>query len=100
ACDGLDGVADGIISNIAGCNRVMTMDALRARLRCADGRDTGNSCLSDVQLATVDTFNTPFSLGFPVSAGLSVFPKLAILDGATFLNALGRTPTPAKWPTN
>ena len=99
ACDGLDGVADGIISNIAGCNRVMTMDALRARLRCADGRDTGNSCLSDVQLATVDTFNTPFSLGFPVSAGLSVFPKLAILDGATFLNALGRSPTPSKSPT-
>ena len=99
ACDGLDGVADGIISNIAGCNRVMTMDALRARLRCADGRDTGNSCLSDVQLATVDTFNTPFSLGFPVSAGLSVFPKLAILNGATFLNALGQSPTPSKSPT-
>jgi feruloyl esterase len=100
ACDGLDGVTDGIISNIAGCNRVMTMDTLRAKLRCADGRDTGNSCLSDAQLTPVDTVNTPFSLGFPVSAGLSVFPKLAILDGATFLNALGRTPTPSTWPTN
>jgi feruloyl esterase len=100
ACDGLDGVTDGIISNVAGCTQVMTMDALRGRLRCADGRDTGNGCLSDAQLATVDTFNTPFSLGFPVSAGLSAFPKLAILDGATFLNALGQTPTPSRWPTN
>ncbi len=100
ACDGLDGASDGIISNVSGCNRVLTMDTLRARLRCADGRDTGNACLSDAQLATVDTFNTPFSLGFPTSAGLSVFPKLAILDGATFLNALGRAATPSRWPTN
>jgi hypothetical protein len=100
ACDGLDGATDGIISNIAGCNRVMTMDALRAKLRCADGRDTGATCLSDGQLATVETFNTPFSLGFPISAGLSVFPKLAILDGATFLNALGQSPVPSKFPTN
>ena len=100
ACDGLDGATDGIISNVAGCNRVMTIDALRAKLRCAEGRDTGNACLSDAQLATVETFNTPFSLGFPVSAGLSGFPKLAMLDGATFLNALGRSPTPSRWPTN
>jgi feruloyl esterase len=64
-CDGLDGVVDGIISNVAGCNRVMTIDALRAKVRCADGRDTGVTCLSDGQLATVETFNTPFSLGFP-----------------------------------
>jgi feruloyl esterase len=100
ACDGLDGASDGIISNVPGCNRVLTMEALRAKLRCADGRDTGSGCLSDAQLATVDTFNTPFSLGFPTSAGLSVFPKLAILDGATFLNALGQSATPSPWPTN
>jgi tannase/feruloyl esterase len=100
ACDGLDGATDGIISNVAGCNRVMTMDALRTRLRCPDGRDAGATCLSDGQLATVETFNTPFSLGFPVSAGLSVFPKLAMLDGATFLNALGQSPVPSKFPTN
>jgi feruloyl esterase len=100
ACDGLDGATDAIISNVAGCNRVMTMDALRAKLRCPDGRDTGATCLSDGQLATVETFNSPFSLGFPISAGLSVFPKLAILDGATFLNALGQRPVPSRWPTN
>ena len=100
ACDGLDGATDGIISNVAGCNRVMTVDALRAKLRCPDGRDSSAACLSDGQLATVETFNTPFSLGFPVSAGLSVFPKLAMLDGATFVNALGQSPVPSKFPTN
>jgi feruloyl esterase len=52
ACDGLDGTTDGIISNVAGCNRVMTMDALRTKLRCPDGRDAaGATCLSDGQLA-------------------------------------------------
>jgi tannase/feruloyl esterase len=100
ACDALDGATDGVISNVPGCNRVMTVDTLRTKLRCADGRDTGSTCLSDAQLATVDIFNTPFSLGFPISAGLNVFPKLAILDGATFLNALGQSPVPSKWPTN
>jgi len=104
ACDALDGATDGIISNIDGCNRVMTMDSLRARLRCPDGRDSA-SCLSDGQLSTVETFVTPFALGFPTSAGLSSFPKLAILDGATYFSpggqsALGSSPTPSKWPTN
>jgi feruloyl esterase len=104
ACDGLDGASDGIISNIDGCNRVMTMDALRAKLRCSDGRGS-NSCLSDGQLSTIETFVTPFALGFPTSAGLSSFPKLAILDGATYFSpagqsALGSSPTPSKWPTN
>ena len=69
ACDGLDRATDRIISNVAGCNRVMTMDALRAKLRCPDGRDTGATCLSDGQLATVETFNTPFSPWVPHIGG-------------------------------
>lgn len=100
ACDGLDGATDGIIGNVKGCNRVLTMETLRTKLRCPDGRDTGNTCLSDAQFGTVETLNSPFSLGFPTSAGLSVFPKWPILEGATFLNKLGRSPIPSKWPTN
>ncbi len=99
ACDSLDGVADGIISNIAGCNRVMTLDTLRAKVRCADGRDTGPACLSDAQLQTVATLNSSFSLGFPIAAGLSTFPRWPILEGATFANKFGRGPVPSTWPT-
>jgi feruloyl esterase len=96
ACDGLDALEDGIIGDVAGCNRVFTIDTVRARLRCADGSDTGDSCLSDAQLAAVDAINSPFSLPFPVAGGLTTFPKWPILDGATFLaNTLGNSPTPS-----
>ncbi|MDP9897003.1 feruloyl esterase [Variovorax boronicumulans] len=52
-CDGLDGVADGIISKPAAC----TFNA--TALRCAGGADNGDSCLSDAQIATVNTITSP-----------------------------------------
>lgn len=57
ACDGLDGVVDGIVSNQAACN--VTFDP--ATLRCTGGSDTGNSCLSDAQLAVVNSITTDAS---------------------------------------
>ncbi|MBC7731544.1 MAG: tannase/feruloyl esterase family alpha/beta hydrolase [Bacteriovorax sp.] len=47
ACDGDDGIVDGVVSNPAAC-------AFNpAVLRCAAGADTGTNCLSDAQLAVV-----------------------------------------------
>ena len=54
-CDALDGVTDGIISKPAAC----TYDP--APLRCAGGVDTGNTCLSDAQIATVTAITTPIT---------------------------------------
>jgi len=46
-CDASDGLADGIVSKPAAC----LFDP--ATLRCPDGGDAGNQCLSDAQLRTV-----------------------------------------------
>lgn len=86
ACDGLDGVNDGIISNVPGCNKVFTIDTVRATLRCDGGSDTGDGCLSDAQLQTVATLDSPFSLRVPTAAGQTTYPKWPILEGATFLS--------------
>lgn len=55
ACDGLDGIVDGVVSNQAACTSG-TFDP--ASLRCAGGADTGDTCLSDAQLAVVTSWTT------------------------------------------
>ena len=55
ACDGLDGVNDGVVSNQAACSA--TFDA--AALRCPGGVEAGNSCLSDAQLGVVASWVSP-----------------------------------------
>jgi hypothetical protein len=50
ACDAQDGIADGVVSNPAAC----TFNP--AVLRCVGGADTGNTCLSDAQLAVVSSW--------------------------------------------
>ena len=70
ACDELDGLADGIISRYEGCSATFRP----ATLRCANGADTGNSCLSDAQLAAVNALRSPTPLGFEVANGISAYP--------------------------
>jgi hypothetical protein len=55
ACDGLDGIVDGVVSNRAACTPAV---ANVSALRCAAGADTGDSCLSDAQLAVVTSWTT------------------------------------------
>jgi feruloyl esterase len=55
ACDALDGITDGVVSNLAACTpELVDVEALR----CAGGADTGDTCLSDAQLAVVTSWTT------------------------------------------
>jgi feruloyl esterase len=98
ACDRLDGAEDGIISNVAACNKTFTIDTVRATLRCTDGKDSGDACLSDAQIDAVRTIASAYSPGFPV-AGVELFPRWPLLEGSKFAIAnFGKTAIPANPP--
>jgi hypothetical protein len=69
ACDAADGLADGIVSRYAGC--IAVFDA--KKLRCPDGRDSDN-CLTDAQIAAVETIHSPYMFPFPLANGVTSYP--------------------------
>jgi feruloyl esterase len=91
-CDDLDGVKDGIISNVAGCNAAFDVKTLR----CPNGADAGDACLSDAQLKAVATITAEYKPGFAI-AGADTFGKWALLEGATFQGPsnFGTVPQPS-----
>lgn len=93
-CDGLDGVEDGIISNVPACNTKVTITSIKTALRCTDGSDTGDTCLSDAQLTTVEKIASPVQFSFAFAGGSTTYPRWPILEGGHFLsNHLGKTNT-------
>lgn len=68
ACDALDGIADGVISNDNGCKT--TADAALAAKRCPTGLDDGASCFSDAQLAVINAAHAGYAFNFPRANGL------------------------------
>jgi pimeloyl-ACP methyl ester carboxylesterase len=78
-CDALDGAKDGIISNVAACNAAFDV----AALRCPNGADTGDTCLSAAQIRTVRAITSSYKPGLTI-AGMDTFPKWALLEGARF----------------
>lgn len=77
ACDGLDGVEDGIISDQKQCNAVLdpsTATLNGVPVRCAGGADTGDDCLSDAQITALETMNTATVFNFPLASGETGYP--------------------------
>jgi pimeloyl-ACP methyl ester carboxylesterase len=99
ACDPLDGATDGIISDIAACHRAFTVDTVRNTLRCADGKDSGASCLSDAQIEAVARIVSPYRPGFAI-AGADEFTPWALLEGSRFVvSNFGARRVPGNPPT-
>jgi Tannase and feruloyl esterase len=76
ACDGLDGVRDGVISNVPGCNArfVPARATYQGKtLRCPDGKD-GDGCLSDAQLTALAKMQAPLPIPYRLASGVTAFP--------------------------
>jgi hypothetical protein len=76
ACDAIDGVKDGVISNVAGCNARFVPARARYRgkpLRCPGGTDA-TDCLSDAQLTALATMQAPHALSAALASGVKQFP--------------------------
>jgi feruloyl esterase len=76
-CDALDGLKDGVIANVAACRRAFDV----ASLRCPGGKDSGDSCLSDPQIATLRAYAAPVDFGMDIS-GSQTFGGWPVLEGA------------------
>jgi len=77
ACDALDGVTDGLISNVSACNASFnpaTASLNGTPIRCANGADTGDTCLSDAQIAGFNVTNTPLVLNYALASGETTYP--------------------------
>ena len=70
ACDKLDGLADGVISAYEKCLGVFDAKTLR----CPNGADTGDSCLSDAQIEADKIVHRRFDYPFAMANGVTSFP--------------------------
>jgi feruloyl esterase len=95
ACDSLDGAADGVIANVKGCRSAFKLDSLR----CADGKDAGDACLSDAQIGTVRAFDSRYEIGFKLEDGVSSFARWPLIEGGSLqIFNFGAKPTASNPP--
>jgi hypothetical protein len=96
ACDSLDGVADGLISNVAACDDTFKIDSLR----CADG-NAGEGCFSDAQIAGLKIINTRWESPVELQGGADGFARWPIFEGGDLygLWGMGQRPQPSVPPT-
>jgi Tannase and feruloyl esterase len=73
-CDALDGVADGIVSDFQACEKRFDPTALR----CPNGGDSGDQCLSDGQVNAVKLLRSPLKYPYPMANGVTEYPGYAM----------------------
>ena len=80
ACDGLDGVRDGLIGRVEQCRQTFNLQSLR----CADASSRPDRCLSNAQIKGLATGASPLVFDFPLANGVTSIGPFPILEGANF----------------
>ena len=70
ACDMLDGLLDGVIGAHETCLNVFDVKTLR----CPNGADAGDTCLSDPQIEADRIVHRRFEYPFALANGVNAFP--------------------------
>jgi hypothetical protein len=70
ACDKLDGLEDGVIGAYEKCLGVFDVGTLR----CPNGTDAGDTCLSDKQIQADRLVHRPYQYPFAMKNGVTAFP--------------------------
>jgi feruloyl esterase len=70
ACDKLDALDDGVINAYEKCLSIFDVGTLR----CPNGADTGDTCLSDKQIEADRLVHRPYQYPFAMKNGVTAFP--------------------------
>ncbi len=94
-CDGLDGIEDGLISNVAACNAEFDIEILR----CADADE--KECFNDAQIEALEVLNSRYEAPVELQGGATGFARWPIYEGADLygLWGMGQRPEPSVPPT-
>ncbi len=82
ACDDLDGVKDGVIGDESACHYDPVV------LRCPEGKDTGDTCLPDAQIAAVRAISSALTFPYQLGSGETGYPGFPFLSGANMSTPL------------
>jgi feruloyl esterase len=69
ACDKADGSDDGLVQDPVSCKASFKVETLR----CTEGQ-SGDACLSEPQIAAINTLHATYTFPFPLANGLDDYP--------------------------
>ncbi|MFL9867398.1 tannase/feruloyl esterase family alpha/beta hydrolase [Paraburkholderia fungorum] len=95
-CDRLDGAADGIVSDVAGCRQHEA--EIIASLRCTGRTPAHDECLSDAQLSTLLLMRDGLSLPYKLAWGVTGYPGYNVFQGTRLTGLLGLAHQPERLP--